>query len=100
MNQALAISLQDKNPQVRKNAIRDLTRLYDVMSQISQLICLALDDSDEEVQETARWAIRQLNLQLTPRLVDIAPLETTGEPEDDDLQDTVFTETTSNEVQN
>ncbi|MFM8307370.1 MAG: HEAT repeat domain-containing protein, partial [Microcystis aeruginosa] len=100
MNKALAISLQDKNPQVRKNAIRDLTRLYDVMSQISQLICLALDDSDEEVQETARWAIRQLNLQLTPRLVDIAPLETTGEPEDDDVQDTSFTETTSTEVQN
>ncbi|AKE66445.1 hypothetical protein NIES3806_27580 [Microcystis aeruginosa NIES-3806] len=93
MNQALAISLQDKNPQVRKNAIRDLTRLYDIMSQISQLICHALDDSDEEVQETARWAIRQLNLQLAPRL-DIAPLETTGEPEDDDVQDTSFTETT------
>lgn len=93
MNQALAISLQDKNPQVRKNAIRDLTRLYDVMSQISQLICHALDDSDEEVQETARWAVRQLNLQLAPRL-DIAPLETTGEPEDDDVQDTSFTDTT------
>lgn len=99
MNQALAISLQDKNPQVRKNAIRDLTRLYDIMSQISQLICHALDDSDEEVQETARWAIRQLNLQLPPRL-DIAPLETTGEPEDDDVQDTSFTESTSTEVQN
>ena len=93
MNQALAISLQDKNPQVRKNAIRDLTRLYDVMSQISQLICHALDDPDEEVQETARWAVRQLNLQLAPRL-DIAPLETTGEPEDDDVQDTSFTDTT------
>ncbi|TRU36512.1 MAG: HEAT repeat domain-containing protein [Microcystis aeruginosa Ma_MB_F_20061100_S20] len=93
MNQALAISLQDKNPQVRKNAIRDLTRLYDIMSQISQLICHALDDPDEEVQETARWAVRQLNLQLAPRL-DIAPLETTGEPEDDDVQDTSFTETT------
>jgi hypothetical protein len=99
MNQALAISLQDKNPQVRKNAIRDLTRLYDIMSQISQLICHALDDSDEEVQETARWAIRQLNLQLPPRL-DIAPLETTGEPEEDDVQDTSFTESTSTEVQN
>jgi hypothetical protein len=99
MNQALAISLQDKNPQVRKNAIRDLTRLYDIMSQISQLICHALDDSDEEVQETARWAIRQLNLQLPPRL-DIAPVETTGEPEDDDIQDTSYTESTSTEVQN
>jgi hypothetical protein len=99
MNQALAISLQDKNPQVRKNAIRDLTRLYDIMSQISQLICHALDDSDEEVQETARWAIKQLNLQLPPRL-DIAPVETTGEPEDDDIQDTSYTESTSTEVQN
>ena len=100
MNQALAISLQDKNPQVRKNAIRDLTRLYDIMSQISQLICHALDDSDEEVQETARWAVKQLNLQLPPRL-EMAPLETTGEPEDDDdVQDTSFTETTPTEVQN
>lgn len=100
MNQALAISLQDKNPQVRKNAIRDLTRLYEIMTQISQLICLALDDSDEEVQETARWAIKQLNLQLPPRL-EMAPLETTGEPEyDDDVQDTSFTETTPTEVQN
>lgn len=100
MNQALAISLQDKNPQVRKNAIRDLTRLYEIMTQISQLICLGLDDSDEEVQETARWAIKQLNLQLPPRL-EMAPLETTGEPEDyDDVQDTSFTETTQTEVQN
>ena len=95
MNQALAISLQDKNPQVRKNAIRDLTRLYEIMTQISQLICLALDDSDEEVQETARWAIRQLNLQLPPRL-EMAPLQTTGEPEDDDdVQDTSYSETTA-----
>ncbi len=43
-------------------------RVYDIMSQISQLICHARDDSDEEVQETARWAIRQLNLQLPPSL--------------------------------
>jgi hypothetical protein len=92
MNQALAISLQDKNPQVRKNAIRDLTRLYDIMSQITQLICHALDDSDEEVQETARWAIRQLNLQLPPRL-EIEPLETTGEPEDE-VPETSYTEST------
>jgi hypothetical protein len=96
MNQALAISLQDKNPQVRKNAIRDLTRLYDVMSQISQLICHAMDDPDDEVKETAQWAIRQLNLQLPPRL-DIEPLETTGEPEDE-VPETPYTEST--EVQN
>ncbi|HAC62915.1 MAG TPA: hypothetical protein DCF68_05105 [Cyanothece sp. UBA12306] len=62
MNQALAISLQDKNPQVRKNAIRDLTRIYDIMSQISQLLAHAIDDSDQDVQKTAKWALSQLNL--------------------------------------
>ncbi|MEA5534305.1 HEAT repeat domain-containing protein [Crocosphaera sp. XPORK-15E] len=68
MNQALSISLQDKNPQVRKNAIRDLTRIYELMSQISQLLCHAIDDKDREVQDTAKWAINQLNTQMTPRL--------------------------------
>ena len=68
MNQALAISLQDKNPQVRKNAIRDLTRIYELMSQISQMLCHAIDDTDQEVQETAKWAINQLNTQMPPPL--------------------------------
>ncbi len=68
MNHALTISLQDKNPQVRKNAIRDLTRIYELMSQISQLLCHAIDDSDREVQDTAKWAINQLNAQIPPRL--------------------------------
>lgn len=67
MNQALAISLQDKNPQVRKNAIRDLTRIYDLMSQISQMLCHAIDDGDSEVKETAKWALNQINLQMPPR---------------------------------
>ncbi|MEG3435869.1 HEAT repeat domain-containing protein [Pannus brasiliensis CCIBt3594] len=97
MNQALAVSLEDKNPQVRKNAIRDLTRLYDVMSQISQLIIYkANNDPDDEVKETASWAMRQLNLQLPPKL-EIGPLETTGEPEEE-VPETPYTETT--EVQN
>ncbi|MBR8831130.1 MAG: hypothetical protein N5P05_003837 [Chroococcopsis gigantea SAG 12.99] len=95
MNQALAISLQDKNPQVRKNAIRDLTRIYDIMSQISQLIAHAIDDNDPEVQETAKWAMRQLNIQLPPRL-DIGPMHTVGEPED--IQDSSYTETNSTEA--
>lgn len=68
MNQALAVSLQDQNPQVRKNAIRDLTRIYDLMSQISQLLCHAIDDGDKEVKETAKWALNQLNLQMPPKL--------------------------------
>lgn len=60
MNRALAISLQDDNAEVRKNAIRDLTRIYDMMAQATQLLRHAVDDPDVEVQETARWALNQL----------------------------------------
>lgn len=61
MNRALAISLQDESAEVRKNAIRDLTRTYELMVQISQLLCHAVEDPDAEVQETARWALSQMN---------------------------------------
>lgn len=61
MNRALAVSLQDENADVRKNAIRDLTRVYDMMVQLSQLLSHAVEDPDAEVQETARWALTQIN---------------------------------------
>jgi hypothetical protein len=61
LSRALAISLQDDNPEVRKNAIRDLTRVYDLVSQISQLLNHATEDPDSEVRETAHWALSQLN---------------------------------------
>lgn len=61
MNRALAVSLQDDNAEVRKNAIRDLTRMYDSLAQLSQLLRLATEDPDKEVQETARWALTHLN---------------------------------------
>ena len=61
LNRALAISLQDESAEVRKNAIRDLTRVYDLVSQISHLLHQASDDPDREVQETALWALGQLN---------------------------------------
>ncbi|NET33850.1 MAG: peptidoglycan-binding protein [Cyanothece sp. SIO1E1] len=61
MNRALAISLQDPSPEVRKNAIRDLTRIYDLVGQISQLLGHAVEDPDLEVRETAHWALGQLN---------------------------------------
>ena len=60
MNRALGISLQDQNPEVRKNAIRDLTRIYDQVGQISQLLRHAADDPDQEVRDTAHWALGQL----------------------------------------
>lgn len=61
MNRALAMSLQDESPQVRQNAIRDLTRVYDMMGQISQMLCLAAEDPNAEVQATARYALSQMN---------------------------------------
>jgi HEAT repeats len=61
MNRALAISMQDKSPQVRQNAIRDLTRVYDMVSQMSQVLRHALEDPDAEVQATARYALTQIN---------------------------------------
>ncbi|MDF5712129.1 MAG: peptidoglycan-binding protein [Nostoc sp. S4] len=61
MNRALAMSMQDESPQVRQNAIRDLTRVYDMMSQMSQILSHALEDPDAEVQATARYALSQMN---------------------------------------
>ena len=66
MNNAWSISLQNENPEVRKNAIRDLTRVYELVNQISHLLHRATDDPDAEVKETARWAINQLN-RIHPR---------------------------------
>lgn len=61
MNRALAIALQDENPEVRKNAIRDLSRIYELVVQISQMLGHATEDEDPEVRQTATWALEQLN---------------------------------------
>lgn len=61
LQRALVISLQDENAEVRKNAIRDVTRIYELMAQVSQLLRHAIDDPDAEVQETAKWAMTQMN---------------------------------------
>ncbi len=69
MNRALAIALQDENPDVRKNAIRDLTRVYDQVTQISQMLGHATEDTDPEVRRTAEWALEQLNrIREAPKL--------------------------------
>jgi len=61
MNRAWVISLQNENPEVRKNAIRDLTRIYELVNQITNLLQRVKDDPDPQVQETARWALNLLN---------------------------------------
>ncbi|MGL5080733.1 MAG: HEAT repeat domain-containing protein [Microcoleaceae cyanobacterium] len=61
MNRALTFSLQDENAEVRKNAIRDITRIYDLILQMTQLVQRAVYDPDPEVQATAEWAIDKLS---------------------------------------
>jgi hypothetical protein len=61
MNRALFMSVQDDSAEVRKNAIRDVTRVFDLVTQMSQLLQYATSDEDREVQETAEWALEQLN---------------------------------------
>ncbi|GAB4381968.1 MAG: hypothetical protein Kow00121_41490 [Elainellaceae cyanobacterium] len=61
MNRALLLSVQDDSPEVRKNAVRDVTRIFELVTQISQLLQYATSDADAEVRETAEWALTQLN---------------------------------------
>ena len=66
MSRALAISMQDENPDVRKNAIRDLTHIYESLTRISELLQNACEDPDQDVQDTAKWAIGQINRIKSP----------------------------------
>ena len=80
VSQALAISLQDENADVRKNAIRDLTRVYDLLTNVSQLLQGAYEDPDIEVQETAKWALGQINRIKAP-LIEPGPRLSISSPE-------------------
>ncbi|MEH2082392.1 MAG: peptidoglycan-binding protein [Nostoc sp.] len=81
MNRALAISIQDESPQVRQNAIRDLTRVYDMMGQMTQMLRHALEDPDADVQATARYALTQMN-----RIRDLPEQQNLQEDSDNDSQ--------------
>ena len=61
MNRVLLKSLEDDNPQVRKNAIRDLTRLYHLMSKVTKRLSQMTEDADLDVRQTARWALQELD---------------------------------------
>lgn len=62
INQALVIGLQDQNGQVRKNALRDVTKIYELIAQIQPIIAqTALNDPDSEVRAIARWALTKLS---------------------------------------
>jgi hypothetical protein len=61
MNRALMLSMQDGSPEVRKNALRDITRVFELVTQNSQLLQYVTSDTDAEVRETAEWALGQLH---------------------------------------
>ena len=60
MNRALILSLGDENSQVKQNAIRDLTRIYEVMLQVTERLSQTINDSEQKLPETAQWALKQL----------------------------------------
>ncbi|MBD2101580.1 HEAT repeat domain-containing protein [Leptolyngbya sp. FACHB-261] len=57
---ALLICLQDESPEVRKNALRDLTRIFEFSQQANGILAQALTDSDPEVQSVANWAAERM----------------------------------------
>jgi HEAT repeat protein len=87
LNQALALALQDPSPEVRKNAIRDLTRIYDNAAQLSRFLAHATQDNNPEVRETAHWALSQLDqIQPSPSLPSY-PFKELSNPPRDSLPD-------------
>lgn len=60
MGRAAAMALQDDNPEVRMNAIRDLAQLCDRLADLSRVLAYATEDTDPEVKKTAQWAVKRL----------------------------------------
>lgn len=61
MNRAVMIALQSEDAEVRKNAIRDLTKIFDSFKQSGKMLGHAALDEDPDVKQTADWALDQLN---------------------------------------
>ena len=60
MNQLLLLSLGDENSPVKLNAIRDLTRIYEVMMQVTERLTQTINNSEQQLPETTQWALKQL----------------------------------------
>lgn len=71
MVRALSLSLQNDNQEVRINAIRDLTDVYDAAISVSNILQYAAEDPDDKVRETAKWALEKLNRIRPPRNFDL-----------------------------
>ncbi|ELS01794.1 hypothetical protein Xen7305DRAFT_00015000 [Xenococcus sp. PCC 7305] len=60
MNQVLLLSLGDEDSQVKQHKIKDLNRVYELMIQVTERLSQTVNAPDEKVQETAEWALKQL----------------------------------------
>ncbi|WP_069791975.1 HEAT repeat domain-containing protein [Cyanobacterium sp. IPPAS B-1200] len=69
INQALILALQNDHGSVRKNALRDITKVYELITQIQPIITqTAYHDPDPEVREIALNALEKItsNRNLLP----------------------------------
>lgn len=81
LSSALMTSMQDDSSDVRKNAIRDITRLYQLLGQVTSVLRHATHDSDDEVRQTACWALDQLHsLRLNSPLATALPAASKTNP--------------------
>lgn len=61
-------SLKDTNSEVRNDAIRDITALHESTIKITRQLPKMLNDSDQEVRQTAIWALKRINSGYMPQL--------------------------------
>lgn len=62
INHRLFANLQHENPQIKKNAINDLSDLYLFIAPITKKLVQMQLDKDPEVSQTATQALRRLNI--------------------------------------
>lgn len=61
INDRLFTKLQSRNPEIRKNAIRDLRDLYMFIAPVTKKLAQMQQDADRGVSQTATQALQQLN---------------------------------------
>ena len=62
INHRLFANLQHQDPQIKKNAINDLSVLYSFIAPVTQKLVQMQLDKDPEVSQTAIRALRRLNI--------------------------------------
>ena len=70
INDRLFAKLQDRNPQVRKNAVCDLRDLYLFVAPITKKLVQMQQDADPDVSQTAARALSQLNCDFAAKKLD------------------------------